>query len=194
MILTKRSKTCRVCGNQYLPFQSTQKVCGIACAAELGAAKTARDAARVERKEFAARRAALKTRSGWLAEAQVARNAVVRERDRADGCISCDKPATWQGQWHASHYLSVGSHPALRFDMANIHKSCSVCNYHLSGNRRGYEPRLIAKIGIAEVERLESSGDAPLKITIDELEQQIVADRALLRQMVAERELNEEAA
>ena len=60
------------------------------------------------------------------------------------------------GQWHGSHFRSVGAASAVRFNLWNIHKACSICNHHLSGNIAGYKPRLIQKIGLEKVEWLES--------------------------------------
>jgi hypothetical protein len=97
----------------------------------------------------------IKSRSEWLAELQALFNKYVRLRDQYDGCISCDKPLTWKGQWHASHYHPRGRSSFLRFNLWNVHKSCSVCNSHLSGNLANYRPRLIEKIGQDKFDYLE---------------------------------------
>jgi len=88
-----------------------------------------------------------KPKSKWLSELQALVNRYARIRDSADGCMSCDKPASWNGQWHASHYYSRGHSSSLRFNLWNIHKACSICNNHLSGNIEQYTPRIIEKIG-----------------------------------------------
>lgn len=111
------------------------------------AQKQARMAAKVERAETRRRKEAIKTLADLKREAQQAVNRYVRARDFHAGCISCDKPAHWGGQWHASHFRSVGAAPQLRFCLWNIHKSCSVCNNHLSGNILEYEIRLREKVG-----------------------------------------------
>jgi len=80
----------------------------------------------------------------------------VRLRDRNLPCCSCDRPATWDGQWHASHFRSVGAASSIRLNLWNIHKSCSPCNVHLSGNLLNYKPRLIERIGAERVEWLEA--------------------------------------
>ena len=82
-------------------------------------------------------------------------NRYVVLRDRHDGCISCEKGAHWDGVWHASHFKSVGSNSALRFNLWNINKSCSQCNLFRSGNIAMYEPRLVQKIGSERVEFLK---------------------------------------
>ena len=123
---------------------------------ERAEAKAARAAAKVERAETRRRKDAIKTRAQWLAECQAIANKYSRIRDAMDGCISCDKPASWDGQWHGSHFRSVGAASAVRLNLWNIHKSCSVCNHHLSGNIGAYKPRLIEKIGAARVAWLEA--------------------------------------
>lgn len=129
-----------------------QVACGWQCAIEHSRKlKEARD-----RKEHRAAKLKAKPRSKWLSEAQAAVNAYVRARDAHLGCISCDKPASWLGQWHASHFRSVGAASSIRFNLWNIHKSCSVCNNWKSGNLIDYEPRLKEKIGSEKVDWLRS--------------------------------------
>jgi hypothetical protein len=98
----------------------------------------------------------LKTRTQWASEAQKEVNRYVRLRDVHLGCVSCDKPANWDGQWHASHFRSVGAASAVRFNLWNIHKSCSVCNNWKSGNLSDFEPRLREKIGNQKVDWLRT--------------------------------------
>ena len=117
-------------------------------------AKAAALAAKEERKADRAKRDAIKTRQEWLAECQAIINRIVRLRDIDEPCISCDRPASWDGQWHASHLRSVGSASAVRFNLWNIHKACSICNNHLSGNIAKYLPRVRRKIGDERVDWL----------------------------------------
>ena len=112
--------------------------------------------AKKEAKEDKAKREKLKPRSQWLKEAQQSINAYVRKRDEHLSCVSCDRPAIWEGQWHASHFRSVGAASAVRFNLWNIHKSCSVCNNWKSGNLSEYEPRLRQKIGNDKVDWLRT--------------------------------------
>ena len=116
--------------------------------------KAASMAAKVERASIRARKEAIKPRAKWLAECQAIVNKIVRLRDRHLPCCSCDRPASWDGQWHASHLRSVGAASAVRFNLWNIHKGCSVCNNHLSGNLAEYLPRIRARIGDDKVDWL----------------------------------------
>lgn len=108
------------------------------------------------KRELRARKEALKSPRDWLNDCQTVANKIARVRDSADGCISCNRPATWDGQWHGSHFRSVGAASAVRLNLWNIHKACSICNHHKSGNIGEYEPRLVAKIGQEKVDWLKA--------------------------------------
>lgn len=151
-----------------------QRACSPGCALQLVSAQKAK----VARKMLKDGRERLKSRTKWLAEAQQAVNAWVRWRDRDLPCISCG--AEQAKQWHAGHYLSRGARPDLRFDLANIHKQCSQCNDHLSGNIARYRPALIAKIGADEVARLEGP-PSPKRMTVEQIKALRDEFRARLR-------------
>lgn len=153
-----KQKTCKSCRQKFTPTRPMQSACSTACAIAIAARKREKQAQQEEarkRRETRQRLDAAKSRADWLREAQTAVNRYVRLRDRDKGCVSCDRPATWDGQWHASHFRSVGAASAVRFNLWNIHKACSVCNHHLSGNVAGYMPRLIEKVGPEKVEWLQ---------------------------------------
>lgn len=109
----------------------------------------------------------LKTRSEWLRDAQVIFNRFIRLRDAGNPCISCGRNSG--AKMNAGHYLSVGAHPELRFNEFNVHLQCEHCNSYRSGNQAEYRPRLITKIGLTEVERLEGPQE-PLKLAIPEIQ------------------------
>jgi ribosomal protein L44E len=150
---------CKVCGTEYVKSRPLQKVCSTSCAIEhankLTERKKAKEAAQ-DRRQTREKLKAMKSKAKLANEAQAVVNKYVRLRDAHLGCISCDKPASWDGQWHASHFRSRGAASGLRFHLWNIHKSCSICNNHKSGNLIEYEPRLREKIGADRVEWLRS--------------------------------------
>ena len=154
-----RPRRCAYCKQQYMPTLPMQKACSLDCAKGMAPsmrAKAEKRAQVLERKRDREARERIKPRAKWLKEAEHAVNRYVRLRDAHLGCVSCDKPASWGGQWHASHFRSVGAASAVRFHLWNIHKACSVCNKHLSGNLAEYEPRLRALIGSERVDWLRS--------------------------------------
>ncbi|EBG0180069.1 recombination protein NinG, partial [Salmonella enterica subsp. enterica] len=93
-------------------------------------------------------------RSYWIKQAQQAVNAYIRERDRDLPCISCGTFVS--AQFDAGHYRTTSAAPQLRFDERNIAKQCIVCNQHKSGNLVPYRAELIRRIGIEQVEAIES--------------------------------------
>ena len=155
-MINQRTRKCAIkgCVNRFTRRSMMHKVCSIECAAVL--AQSIR--IEKEKKELAVRREQIKSRSTHLRECQTAFNSYIRARDSSLPCISCQRHHA--GQYHAGHYLAVGSHPELRFDELNVHKQCSVCNNHLSGNQIEYRKNLILKMGVEVVEYLEGKHEA----------------------------------
>lgn len=177
-----KPKKCRMCPVKFVPSKPLQFVCGPACAllhATRQREKERKALDKIERKAIRAAKERVKPRSEYMKEAQAAINRYVRLRDAHLGCVSCDRPSTWQGQWHASHYRSRGAAPHLRFNLHNIHKACSICNNHLSGNIMGYRPELVRRIGAQGVEALEAS-QVRADFTIDYLKRlkRVFAEKA----------------
>lgn len=186
-VKVRKAKKCRVevCGASFIPARLGQAVCSPACGlldAATNREKARKSLAEVGRKELRAAKERVKPKGQYMREAQAAFNAWVRLRDAALGCVSCNKPATWDGQWHASHFRSVGSSPEHRFNPLNVHRACSVCNNHLSGNILGYQPELIRRIGAEAVEALLGPSE-PKRYTIDDLKAITAEYRAKTREL-----------
>lgn len=159
-----KPKTCKNpdCRASFVPQRLGQAVCSPKCAlatVEVQKAKEKKSLAQAGRRDIKVRKEALKSRADHAKEAQTVINRYVRLRDAHLGCISCNKPASWGGQWHCSHFRSVGAAPHIRYNLWNMNKSCSQCNAHLSGNIMVYRPRLVEKIGAEKVEWLECNQD-----------------------------------
>ena len=172
-----RKRRCKVCRSLFAPRSITHKACGPGCAVVVAEAERKAQ----ERKSDKVRKLALKSRQDWLREAQAAFNAFIRERDRADPCISCGR--FHDGKWNAGHYRSLGAQPALRFDENNVHKQCEPCNSYLSGNVVEYRIRLLAKIGQSAVELLEIE-HAPAKYSIEDAQRIKTVYKAKLKQLL----------
>ncbi|MCM2493293.1 recombination protein NinG [Burkholderia glumae] len=186
MLATLKPKKCTICKSVFTPIRSTERVCSVPCAiawSDRAKAKKAAQAQRAERKDLRERLEKAKTRGEHLRELQGAFNAWVRARDDGRTCISCRRRT--KGQWHAGHYRSVGSEPALRFEPDNVHLQCARCNLHLSGNLIKYRINLIKKIGIERVEWLEGP-HVPKKLTIAEIQDMKQFYRAEVRRMKRE--------
>lgn len=147
-------KACTVCAQFFPPRSDTARACSPKCAQRL--VRDDKKARAAERRADRLALLALKPRAKWAAAAQTEVNRYVRLRDHRLGCASCDKPATWGGQWHASHFIAVADAPAIRFNLWNIAKACSVCNHRRSGNLLGLEAGLRSRIGPERVAWLKA--------------------------------------
>jgi hypothetical protein len=180
-----KPKKCRVCGNEYLPYMTTQVCCmSYECQvtyATAHALKSHEKRVKAERRDLRERREKAKPLSWHKSEAQRWANKFVRLRDAALPCISCQR--FHSGQYHAGHYRSVGASPELRYEELNIHKQCSACNNHLSGNIINYRINLIHKIGQEAVDWLEGKHEAR-HYTIDDLKAIKAKYKTLCRELM----------
>lgn len=178
---------CKVCGDYYIKSLSTQQVCSVKCAMVMGKRKAderykkqERSTLLAERKRIKALKEKVKSRAEWLKDAQGVFNAYIRLRDKDEPCISCQR--FHHGQYHAGHYRTVKAMPELRFNEDNVHKQCSACNNHLSGNITEYRINLVRKIGVARVEALENY-HLPVKWSIDDCKEIIKTYKAKIKEL-----------
>lgn len=180
---------CVVCRTPFTRFDMRVKWCSPECGAEHATKRLAEQKAKAARQEAKAHREAKadsKPLAHWLALTEAAVNAVVRLRDHGQPCISCGTARTVQ--WQAGHYLSVGAHPELRYDLRNIHLQCHRCNVALSGNQAKYRIGLLAKEGPEVVDWLE--GPHPIaKYTREALAEIRKEANAMARQIKKEKGL-----
>ena len=115
---------------------------------------------------------------------QRAFNDYIRARD-GDICISCG--STTAVSYHAGHYRTTAAASQLRFNEDNVHSQCAACNVHHSGAIGPYRINLITKIGLQRVLALESNNE-PHRYTREELDGICARYRALLRELVKQRE------
>jgi len=172
------------CGETFTPtFSTTQKVCSPKCGLaikDVNSDKASKALADVGRKELRAAKERVKPKGHYMREAQVAINAWVRLRDDKLPCVSCGRHH--DGQYHAGHYRTVGSSPALRFEPLNIHKQCAPCNNHKSGDIVNYRIELVKRIGAELVEWLEGPHE-PKRYTIEDLKAITAEYRAKTREL-----------
>ncbi|WP_314343371.1 recombination protein NinG [Haemophilus parahaemolyticus] len=179
---------CKECGAYYIKKQSTQQVCSMKCAIAYSKRKAEEKRKKLEKadrleasRRMRERKEKLKSRSDWLKDLQRVFNEFIRLRDVDLPCISCGR--YHEGQYHAGHYRSVGACPELRFNEDNVHKQCSACNSHLSGNILEYRLGLIEKIGLERVEFLERKDHPPLKLSVEEIKDLIKAYKAKVKEL-----------
>ena len=157
-------------------------VCSPLCAIEYAKQQTAKKADKKRKEAAKAKREfRAKDKKLLLEKAQKIFNAWIRQRDAKEPCISCGYILDGKNsrQWHAGHYRPAGQNSAIRFDESNVHKQCSICNNHKSGNLVAYRENLIKKIGADKVEELETQ-KAVKKWTTEELQDIIDTYKAKL--------------
>lgn len=114
----------------------------------------------------------LKTKGDYISILQAVFNTYIRLRDKDRPCISCGCKTS--NKWDAGHFYPT-TYSYLRFDEDNVHKQCSKsCNMEKHGNMAEYRPRLIERIGLARVTRLDNSRHLKLELSIPEIKEKIV--------------------
>lgn len=165
-----KQKKCRVCKALFNPYRSTQVVCNYLCA-QLYADELNR---KKELKDWKIKKAKMKedlmSLSDWLKIAQIHFNTYIRQRDKDQLCISCQKPPLKK---NAGHFFNANNHYSVRFDERNVHLQCEHCNTFLSGNLIPYRENLIKKIGVQEFEDLSKIANETRKFNIQEVKELI---------------------
>lgn len=156
-------KSCKVCKEKFTPIRPLQAVCSLKCSYEHALQlKIKKDKAETKKLKET-----LLTHSDYLKMAQTVFNAYIRKRDKNLPCVSCGTNKQYV-QYHCGHYKSVGAYPELRYNELNCHKQCATCNNIKSGNIIEYRKGLIRRIGIDNLNWLESE-HPPVKYSITEL-------------------------
>ncbi|MDC9598987.1 recombination protein NinG [Xenorhabdus anantnagensis] len=166
-----RQRKCKECGERYEPERQLQNTCSVQCAIAKAKKQEQKKREELERRrkkdneikqklardKLKARKLAVKPPNYFKKQAQQSFNEFIRLRDHREPCISCGEinpPDLHGGQWDCGHFLSVGSHPELRFEEKNAYKQCKSCNAGAGKFARKnstvsqqYEENLIAKFG-----------------------------------------------
>ncbi|WP_343463501.1 recombination protein NinG [Pantoea sp.] len=182
-----KPKKCKICPEKFFPRNTLQTVCSPKCAIQLANHLSERKQKRLEKEQRAAwnkRKADVKPLSHWINMTQRAFNDFIRARD-GDICISCG--STTAVSYHAGHYQTTAAASQLRFNEDNVHSQCAACNIHHSGAIGPYRINLINKIGLQRVLALESNNE-PHRYTREELDGIRAHYRALLRELIKQRE------
>lgn len=181
----------RTCRAEFVRPQPFVTWCSPECGTMVALAKVAKQkaaTAKAERKDHKEKLARFKRKADHVADCQKAFNAWVRFRDRFEPCIDCGKHASGDaltgGAYDAGHYLSRGSHPHLRFDERNVFKQLKGCNRPGGTTAASFRAGVVARIGPAAVEALESDQE-PKHYTVDDLIAMTAHYKKLLKELKA---------
>lgn len=95
-------------------------------------------------------------------------------------CFTCSNKRYWK-QMQNGHFHSR-RHMALRFDTRNCFPQCNECNVDKCGNLEEFRKQLTIRFGPEFVEWLDLEKNKFKQWTIDELNQEIVKLRKILRE------------
>lgn len=157
------TRKCKVCKTVFQKTTPLHCLCSGACAiTHLKAAgeKRVKQERTKERAETKKKLIALKSINDLIKEAQSAFNAYIRERDKDQLCICCDKPYGTNaigGDFDCGHYRSRGAAGHLRFNEDNAFGQRKYCNTYLSGNVQGMRRGMIKRIGMEKVLAIENN-------------------------------------
>jgi len=179
-----KPKLCKVCKTKYTPVKPLQQVCNPLCAIEyskIHLPKVKMTEANNKRKENKAKLKDLENLSYWKKILQAQINSIVRLIDKDCPCISSGRPYRTDDQ--AGHFYSVGSTPALRFNLLNLWSQSIRDNMHNSGNLLNYREQLVKFdiIDLVETERLKYQ---TLKLSIDEIKEAIIKTKIVKKLMI----------
>ena len=164
-----KNKKCAICGIDFKPYKTTQKVCSTKCAIEYANNKIKSEAkkrARAERKKFYEENMTL---SDWKKKLQIVFNKYIRLRDREKGCISCGTPLQ-NRKFDAGHFFPT-TYEGIRFNEDNVHGQCVPCNREKHGNIHEYRKRITQRISKDELQWLDDNRYIKLKLSKIELKE-----------------------
>ena len=163
-----KEKQCPICETMFKPLSTTQRVDKTECALIFNKRKDNHKAKAKERKVDLLRKKVFRASDLKLRKkaAKMACHKFIRERDKGNLCICCDRPLG--DKFDAGHYMESNNNPLLRYNEDNIHAQSVYCNQYKGGNSDDYRGNLIRKIGIERVETLELKKGKGVKRTCDD--------------------------
>lgn len=173
---------CKQCKSKFIPKYFNQKYCLIndeCIKAHVESAKKVQ--IKFKRKENQVKKLELKPKSYWLAILQKEINQIVRLIDIDCPCISSGRP--YRSDDQAGHFYSVGSTPALRFNLLNLWSQSIKDNMHNSGNLLNYRETLV-KFDIIDLIESERLKYPTLKLSIEEIKEAISKAKIVKKVMI----------
>lgn len=152
-----KNKVCRICKFSYEPRSSFQVCCSYPCANKYAKKHLKKESEQKYNDTIRKFKSNLKTLTEFEAEARKVFQAWVRERDKLESCISCNKQ--FCDNWQGGHWWKAEIYSGLIFNEYNCNKQCHKCNHFLNGNESEYRLGLIKKIGEDKVRWLEENKD-----------------------------------
>lgn len=163
-MLTTKPK-CLHCKKRFTPEEARKRLHDECIEPWMTAYALKRDAkkARAEKAKDRATREKQKTIGQLIDDTQAVFNAYIRLRDHGKPCICCGRPmeldVLGNPKVNAGHWRTRGAAGHLRFVETNVHSQRVSCNRPGGANAGAFREGMIGRVGLDEVERLESSNE-----------------------------------
>ncbi len=183
-----KKKRCKECGEYFDVMRPLQFLCKPACAIAYTRKHDESKRAKewnVKKKEWVGK---LKTKSDYEKDLEKEVNHIVRLIDYGHECISSGRS---NYVVNAGHYWSVGSHPAVRFNLLNIFGQSVGDNKYKGGQPREYKEGLRKTFGFEVTEEIEGLKlkYKELHLSIPELKETIKVARQCVRELIKEEKI-----
>lgn len=177
-----KEKKCKCCNKYFVPpiTRPLQAVCSIVCSVTYNRNLEEKKKEKEWNKRKSEIKEDLKTLSDYKKDLETEINHIVRLIDKGHECISS---GLINYQVNAGHLYSVGSYPALRFNLLNIYAQSVHDNLHKGGNGVRYKERIKEVFGnevSEEIEELKIKYPE-LKLTIPELKEKIKIAKEMVK-------------
>lgn len=180
---------CKSCSAEFEPFSQhnstiKQKLC-VQCLIAKGNEKRAKTANSVWRKEKSALKEKLKTKSEWLNDFQKSVNKIAR---LIDFCQPCIATGSFNGKMNGGHFAAVGSFPAIRFNLHNIHIQSEHSNSFKGGDNLKYADGIEKVYGIEYLNYIHSLRKINgIKLSIDDIKEKIEISKDIIKELSNEK-------
>lgn len=171
--MIRKNKKCTICGIEFFPFKTTQRVCSVKCSIEFANQKIKSDAIKKakNRSKELENEWQTKTLSEWKIDLEKVFNRMIRIRDENRGCVSCG--CNLKGTKYDAGHFYAKTYGFLRFNESNVHGQCVQCNQHKGSNALEYRERITQRITIEQLKWLDDHRHEKWKPTIPEIKKMI---------------------
>jgi vacuolar-type H+-ATPase catalytic subunit A/Vma1 len=155
---------CKNCKQKFEPVRFNQKFCFDPECVKVWVSEAKDQNWKNTKKKM---KAEIETVQELMKAAQIVFNKYIRERDKAQPCISCGSKL--EDKFDAGHYFSSGGHKAVTFNEDNVHGQCVACNQWKHGNLIQYQIGIEQRIGGERLMQLHEKAHKSVKYTREEL-------------------------
>jgi len=187
-----KMKRCKICGDKFTPYRTTQPTCKGECEYKYGMMKLKQQKQRAikEGKENTRQQKAKVYSNEYKTDLQNEINRLARMIDERFNyaCVDCGKVIRYRGNdsqrmdANGSHLHNVSGNENIRYNLHNIHTSKIKCNKWEGGRKEDYKLGLICRYGTEYLNYVESLGVTYPYLGLKEIE--VVEKLSIVRKLI----------